>query len=81
MTVGWRILEYLPKSDKYKEWNARKSLLGYYIPNAEPRRIPEGASIHESLFERIKAVPRYRPVNLPSSHQTIPMPSAVSEHG
>jgi uncharacterized protein (DUF2235 family) len=81
MTVGWRILEYLPKSDKYKEWEARKSFLGYYIPNAEPRPIAEDSFIHESVFERIKAVPRYRPVNLPSRYQLIPMPSAPSEHG
>jgi uncharacterized protein (DUF2235 family) len=81
MTVGWRILEYLPKSDKYKEWSARKSFLGYYIPNAEPRPIPEDSFIHESVFERIKAAPRYRPINLPSRYQIIPMPSAPSEHG
>jgi len=73
MSVGWRILEYLPKSERHKEWKARESFLGYYIPNAEPRPIPEGASIHESVLERMKAVPGYRPVNLPSRYETVAM--------
>ena len=45
---AWWILEYLPKSAKYKEWPARKVHFGYYIPDAEPRFIPDGAIIHES---------------------------------
>ncbi|MFL6817506.1 MAG: DUF2235 domain-containing protein [Bradyrhizobium sp.] len=81
MSAGWRMLEYLPKSDRYKEWEARQSLLGYYIPNAEPRPIPEGASIHQSVFERIKAVPEYRPVNLPVRHETIPLPVGPLREG
>jgi len=66
MSIGWRILEYIPKADKYKEWKSRKSYLGYYIPDAEPRLIPEGAFIHESVIARVHAVPEYRPINLPS---------------
>ena len=34
---AWWILEYLPKSAKYREWPARKTHFGYYIPDAEPR--------------------------------------------
>ncbi len=45
---AWWLLEYLPKSAKYKEWPARQAHFGYYIPDAEPRLIPEGAIIHES---------------------------------
>ncbi|MBI5261085.1 MAG: DUF2235 domain-containing protein [Bradyrhizobium sp.] len=71
----WRVLEYLPKRDRYKEWKERPSFLGLYIPDAEPRVIPEGAYIHESVVKRIGAVPDYRPVNLPSSYQTVPMPT------
>jgi uncharacterized protein (DUF2235 family) len=75
MSATWRAMEYMPKADKYKEWTARKSYLGYYIPAAEPRPIAEDAFIHESVIERTKAVAKYRPVNLPSRYQTVPMPS------
>ena len=43
MNLAWRALEYFPKQDKYKEWPARKSAFGFYIPDCEPRLIPEGA--------------------------------------
>ena len=72
----WWLLEFLPKSAKYKEWPARKSQFGFYIPNAEPRPIPEGAFIHESVVKRMDALPGYRPVNLPTQFQTVPMPEA-----
>jgi uncharacterized protein (DUF2235 family) len=81
MSPGWRLLEYLPKSDRYKEWNGRKSLLGYYNPDAEPRAIPEGASIHASVFECMKVVEEYRPVNLPARYETVPMPVGPSREG
>jgi uncharacterized protein (DUF2235 family) len=73
MSAAWRALEYLPKADKYKEWTARKSFLGHYIPDAEPRPIPEDAFIHESVVKRMQAVSSYQPVNMPSRHQVIPM--------
>jgi uncharacterized protein (DUF2235 family) len=79
MSWAWRILEYLPKADKYKEWEARKSYLGYYIPDAEPRPIPPEAVIHESVVRRMKAVPKYRPINLPASYQVFPMPSGQQQ--
>jgi uncharacterized protein (DUF2235 family) len=72
MTSGWRVLEWLPKADKYKEWTARKSLLGHYIPAAEPRPIPDNAFIHESVLQRMDKVPTYRPVNLPVHYQVLP---------
>jgi uncharacterized protein (DUF2235 family) len=75
MSWAWRILEYIPKVDKYKEWKARKSYLGYYIPDAEPRPIPSDAFIHESVVKRMQAVPTYRPINLPTSYQVFPMSS------
>jgi uncharacterized protein (DUF2235 family) len=75
MSWAWRVLEYIPKSDKYKEWKARKSYLGYYIPEAEPRPIPSGALIHESVVKRMQAVSKYRPINLPASYEVFPMSS------
>jgi uncharacterized protein (DUF2235 family) len=73
---AWWLLEFLPKSAKYKEWPARQSEFGFYIPNAEPRLIPEGAFIHESVVKRMDALPGYRPVNMPAEFQTVPMPEA-----
>lgn len=73
MTTAWRMLEWIPKADKYKEWSARQSWLDHYIPNAEPRPIPANANIHESVVDRMSAVPEYRPVNLPERYQVIAM--------
>jgi uncharacterized protein (DUF2235 family) len=77
MTKAWRSLEWIPKSNKYKEWSPRRSWFGYYIPDAEPRPIPANAYIHESVINRMEAVQAYKPANLPSSYQVIPM---VADH-
>ncbi|MBR0757223.1 DUF2235 domain-containing protein [Bradyrhizobium jicamae] len=69
LTGAWWILEWLPKSDKWKEWPARKSFLGYYLPLGEPRFIKDGVLIHRSVLDRQAQVPDYRPINLPQSYQ------------
>ncbi|MDA9443049.1 hypothetical protein XH98_28915 [Bradyrhizobium sp. CCBAU 51745] len=74
MTALWRVLEYLPKRAKYREWRERKVVAGFYIPDAEPRFIPEGAHVHESVLKRLDVEPDYRPVNLPKDFVTVPMP-------
>jgi uncharacterized protein (DUF2235 family) len=74
MTLPWRVLEYLPKNAKYKEWPDRKVVLGHYIPDREPRVIADGAHVHESVFKRMTVEPDYRPVNLPKDYVTVPMP-------
>src|SRR5262249_16342125 len=51
MNVAWRLLEGFPKKVKYREWPQRKPFLGRYIPCCEPRFIPEGAVIHESVVK------------------------------
>jgi uncharacterized protein (DUF2235 family) len=79
MNAAWRAIEYWPKKDKYKEWPERKSLLGHYIPDAEPRLIPEDAFIHESAIEKIAKDPSYKPVNIPAKYQTVPMLTAPVE--
>jgi uncharacterized protein (DUF2235 family) len=76
LSGSWHILECLPKSAKYKEWPTRRSHFGYYIPDAEPRFIPEDALIHESVVKRMDALSDYRPINLPKRYGTFPMPSA-----
>jgi hypothetical protein len=65
MTAAWRLLEY---------WPERKTFLGFYIPECEPRVIPEGAHVHENVVQRMAQDPTYRPVNLPTTFATVPMP-------
>jgi hypothetical protein len=73
MNFAWRGLEYLPKADAYKEWPARQSWLGHYIPDCEPRLVPEGACLHQSAVDKIAQDPNYRPVNIPKNYRTIPL--------
>jgi hypothetical protein len=40
LTWQWRPLEWIPKSMKWQEWQ-RWHLLGYYIPDGEPRKIED----------------------------------------
>ena len=79
MAGAWHVLEHIPKSAKYKEWPERKSYFGFYIPDAEPRLIPEDALIHESVVKRMGAISDYRPINLPRRYGTFPMPTAPDE--
>jgi uncharacterized protein (DUF2235 family) len=74
LSGAWWILEYLPKRAKYREWPERKAYFGWYIPEGEPRLIPDGAFIHESAVLRMDAMPGYRPVNLPKQFEKFPMP-------
>jgi uncharacterized protein (DUF2235 family) len=80
MNPAWRLLEAVPKKDKYKEWPERRSVLGHYIPCAEPRLIPEGAVIHESVVRRMEARRDYRPVNLPREYKIFDMPAPPPAH-
>ncbi|HEX8240397.1 MAG TPA: DUF2235 domain-containing protein [Allosphingosinicella sp.] len=75
LTGAWWLFEPLPKSARLKEWPGRRSFLGFYIPWAEPRPIPnrpwkgvpsdEPFAVHSSAVARIAEVGGYRPVNLP----------------
>lgn len=69
MTPAWSILEFLPRL-KPKD-SRRPSFLGFTIPLFEPRHIPEGAYIHQSVFDRKDAV-RYDPPNLPEDFRVEP---------
>ena len=73
----WWILEWLPKQEKWREWPDRKCILGWYLPLAEPRPIPDGAILHRSVIDRITKDPTYRPINMPASYsieETPPQP-------
>jgi uncharacterized protein (DUF2235 family) len=67
MTVGWRPLEWLPKSASLKESPDRQAFAGLYLPRGEPRVIPDGARIHHSVIARRKSDEKYRPPNFPST--------------
>jgi uncharacterized protein (DUF2235 family) len=79
LTGAWWILEYFPKLAKYKEWPERKVHFGFYIPDGEPRVIPDDAWIHESVLLRMQDVAGYKPVNFPLRFNTVPMPTGPSE--
>ncbi len=65
MNLAWRLLEWFPKRTKRRDWPQRRSLLGWYLPLCEPRRIDGGALVHHSVFDRQAEDNSYRPVNLP----------------
>ena len=66
MTAGWKVLEWFPKAVSQREWLSRKAILGYYLPRREPRFVADGDLVHRSVFERVAAIPEYRPENLPA---------------
>ena len=70
MSIAWSLLELWPKRKKRRQWPKRRTLLGLYLPLAEPRPIPEGAHVHWSAVERHAKDPSYRPVNWPEKPVT-----------
>ncbi len=76
LTWAWRLIEWIPKRARYEEWPQRLKFAGWYIPCGEPRLIehpptspatpsPVTPRIHQSVLERMKLVPDYKPVNFP----------------
>jgi hypothetical protein len=78
LTAGWEILEWIPKQEQYREWPERKCVLGFYLPRGEPRLIPDGAVIHQSVIERMAQETSYRPVNMPITYTIAPGPTPPS---
>lgn len=64
MTVGWAILELLPRRVPRQERGWRRDLFGWYIPLFGRRRVPEGAALHPSVAERGPLPP-----NVPADHR------------
>ena len=75
----WHLLEYVPKSVKQLEWKDRATFLGHYLPDGEPRPIPEGAMIHASVSERLARDSKYRPINLPKNYEIMPYSKSTAE--
>ena len=70
---AWRLLEKLPKKVKYREWQSKKTWLGFYIPNGEPRLVSHGADIHGSVLKHQESNSSYQPVNLPAEYEIEPI--------
>lgn len=60
---AWWLLEIIPKAVKYREWS-RRSLLGCYLPLAEPRKVDAAHIVDTSVHDRMAGLASYRPVNL-----------------
>jgi uncharacterized protein (DUF2235 family) len=74
MTPGWKVLEWIPKSERLREWKERKAIFGYYLPRGEPRVISEGDMVHQSVFDRVAAQQDYKPTNLPEKSKLTIVP-------
>jgi hypothetical protein len=65
MNIGWALTEFIPNRVNTVTWPRRPRLGRYYWPLFAPRRIPLGASVDQSVTDRIAQVKTYRPRNLP----------------
>ncbi|MGA8526579.1 MAG: hypothetical protein WB629_10885, partial [Candidatus Sulfotelmatobacter sp.] len=68
LTGAWWILEFLPHS--YYDPVAKKEK--WRIPLGARRMIPEGSVLHETVKEKLKVDPDYKPPNLPKSSHVEP---------
>jgi uncharacterized protein (DUF2235 family) len=68
LTGAWWILEFLPHS--YYDPVAKKAK--WRIPLGARRMIPEGSVLHETVREKLKIDPDYKPPNLPQSSKIEP---------
>lgn len=68
LTFWWWLLELLPHS--YYDSVAKKAKVR--IPLGARRVIPEGSVLHESVREKLRDDPQYKPPNLPQQSSTEP---------
>jgi uncharacterized protein (DUF2235 family) len=84
MNLAWRVLEYLPRRVPETSWRRRGKTKGVYLPMADRRFIPEGATIHQSVLDREyrkTSNSPYVPPNLPTTFQTEPWSSDDAHTG
>ena len=77
LTWAWWLIEWFPKRTKYEEWPDRTKFDGLYIPCGEPRMIENVTVrqlIHQSVLDRMRLVPDYKPVNFPKDYDVEPWP-------
>jgi len=63
LTFSWWLLEFLP----HRYYDAVLKKIRWRIPLGARRRIPNGAVLHATVREKLRADPNYRPKNLPTS--------------
>ena len=73
LTSFWWIGEIIPKT----RYDYETGLREWYIPFGAPRRIPEGAFIHQSVLQRM-ARSDYRPKALPDKYEAEPLVENIS---
>lgn len=66
----WHVPEWLPKVSKAGPTGRRTGRV--YLPRGEPRFIPPGSLIHQSVIDRIDAKIGYDPPNFPTSFYVEP---------
>lgn len=64
--LRWKIMQWIPR----RNWVRNKSTGWYdlkwnFSPRQAPRPIEDNSIIHQSVFERMKGDPAYRPANIP----------------
>ncbi|GEO83881.1 MULTISPECIES: DUF2235 domain-containing protein [Alphaproteobacteria] len=75
MNLAWRVVELLPRRVPSSSWRHGGKSGGIYLPLSDPRYIPPGALIHQSVVDRLHGTPAdgpYRPTNLPESYRIEP---------
>lgn len=63
LTGAWWILEFVPR--RHMDQTLTPPQWRWKIPMASPRYIAPDSIVHESVYKRMAADPKYRPVNLP----------------
>ncbi|MBP1852652.1 T6SS phospholipase effector Tle1-like catalytic domain-containing protein [Rhizobium halophytocola] len=71
MTRPWRLLEAIPRRVPKSSFRKNGKEGGVYIPCVDPRLIPEGALLHDTVKTRLEAG-SYKPPNLPVEYQYVP---------
>lgn len=66
LTLGWLPFEYVPRRARSSDNPAVRAKGGWYLPRGEPRFIPQGALIHDSVRLKRERDAGYRPPNLPA---------------
>jgi hypothetical protein len=66
LTLGWLPFEYVPRRASSSDNPAVRAKGGWYLPRGEPRFIPQGALIHDSVRLKRERDAGYRPPNLPA---------------
>ncbi len=65
MRALWPLVEWIPKTLKRRQWAEGRPGFIWYLPRSEPRKLPEGALVHPSVFQRRADGRRaYDPINV-----------------